>query len=130
MLAFAMTRRLVLVSMTALLALASTAAAQNFGMSTAERWFRVEWTTESDTGGSRRVSGYVYNTYGTPAGEVQVLVEALDGGQRVVARRYEWVAGDVPPMSRSYFEARRLPSAEAYRVVVHSFRILEGAGWF
>jgi hypothetical protein len=129
MLACTMRAPFVLAVTGALLGAACVAAAQNFGMPATERWFRVEWTAESEDGGSRRISGYVHNTYGTAAGDVQVLVEAVDGGQRVVARRYQWVPGDVPPMSRAYFEAHRVPAAEGYRVTVHSFRFLEAAGW-
>jgi hypothetical protein len=124
-----MTIRLVLLAL-ALLGLASTATAQNFGMRTTDRWFRVEWTAERDTEASRRVSGYVYNVHGTPVTDVQILVEGLDSAGGVVAQRYEWVPRDIPNMSRAYFEARRMPPAHTYRVSVHAFRFLEGTGWF
>jgi hypothetical protein len=43
------------------------------------------------------VAGFVHNAAGQVAGEVVLLVEALDGTGRVLARRYEQVPSTIPP---------------------------------
>ena len=106
---------------------APPARAQNFG-SSPQRWFRLEWTVSAGAA-PRRISGWIYNDYGTSAGEVQLLVEALDRGDTVVERRYQWLPGSLPPLSRTSFDVRGLPVAESYRVTVHSFNIYEALGW-
>lgn len=89
-----------------------------------ERYFRLEWTAQPSARGTE-IDGYVYNTYGSPAGRVRLLVQALDASNNVVAQRIEWVPGGVPNFGRSYFRISALPPAEQYRVTVWSFDIIE-----
>jgi hypothetical protein len=53
---------------------------------------------------ARRLDGYVYNSYGRPAENVQVLVQALDASGAVIDQRLAWVPGGVPQLSRASFE--------------------------
>src|SRR5438270_6428896 len=80
-----------------------------------EHYFRLEWTPERRPDGAV-IDGYVYNTYGQPAGNVRLLAQALDAGNNVVAQRIEWVPGVVPNFNRSYFKIAPLPPADHYRV--------------
>jgi hypothetical protein len=82
------------------------------------RLMHAEWTFDEPEYNAPRISGYVVNTYYYFAGQVQVLVEALDQNGSVLARRYQWVPGGVPPSRRTYFEVRNLPPANQYRVTV------------
>jgi len=66
------------------------------------------------------------NTYGEPAGKVQLLAQALDANGNVVAQRIEWVPGVVPGFGRVYFEVSKMPKADAYRVTVWSYERIEG----
>jgi hypothetical protein len=116
------------VAMMGTAAMTTTAGAQNFG-SPQQRWFRLEWTV-SGGAAPRRITGWIYNDYGTSAGEVQLLVEARDRADTIVARRYQWLPGSLSPLSRTYFDVRGLPVADSYRVTVHSFNIHESLGWF
>lgn len=94
--------------------------AQNFGASPAERYFRLEWEVGQARDGRPTVSGQIYNSYGLWAGDVQVLVEALDASGRPVSRTIGY-GGEVPPNGRSYFWVP-LPAAGAtYRVTVQHF---------
>lgn len=108
---------------------AAARAESGFGMGQVARWFRFDWSAESETERTRRIAGYLYNDYGRPASDVQVVVEVLDGAGAVVARRYAWVPGQVPPASRSFFSVTGLPLAPAYRVGVHAYTFLEADGW-
>ena len=124
-------RRAVVAALALVMTAAATASmgeAQNFG-SSPQRWFRLEWTV-SEGAAPRRITGWIYNDYGTSAGEVQLLVEARDRADRLVERRYQWLPGSLPPLSRTYFDVRGLPVADNYRVTVHSFNIYEALGWF
>ena len=89
-----------------------------------ERYFRLEWTGQAVPAGMA-IDGYIYNTYGSPAGNVRVLAQALDATDGVIAQKIEWVPGVVPNFSRSYFRVTALPPAAAYRVTVWSFDIID-----
>lgn len=82
--------------------------------------FRIEW----DVAAPGRISGRIHNEYQRPATAIRVLVEALDRSNRVVARKYEWVGGDIAALSDRFFEVRDVPPADHYRVSVHSYEIL------
>jgi hypothetical protein len=90
---------------------------------------RAEWDVESESSGFRRIGGYLYNESNYRATGVQLLVEALDGSDRVITRRVERVVGSVPPSNRTYFEIRELPVAAYYRLHVHSYRLTDSSGW-
>jgi len=90
---------------------------------------RAEWDVEPESSGARRITGYLYNQSNYRATNVQLLVEALDGSDRVITRRVERVPGTVPPTNRAYFEIRALPPAAYYRLHVHSYRLTESSRW-
>ncbi|MBI3825890.1 MAG: hypothetical protein HY294_07835 [Candidatus Rokubacteria bacterium] len=92
-----------------------------------DTWFKVDFTVEP-RGEALRASGYVYNNYGRPVGDVRVLAQALDASNRLVGQRLAWVPGGIPALSRSYFEVGPLPPADHYRVSVWSYTVLEGGG--
>jgi len=88
-------------------------------MPDAERWFKLGWETAPERDGSVRLRGYVVNTYGEPAGKVQLLAQALDANGNVVAQRIEWVPGVVPGFGRAYFEVPKMPKAGVARARRH-----------
>ena len=94
-----------------------------------ERYFRLEWAPQPTARGVS-IDGYVYNTYGSSAGNVRLLVQALDASNNVVAQTIEWVPGIVPNFSRSYFRTPTLPPAQQYRVSVWSFDIIDSDDFF
>jgi hypothetical protein len=91
-----------------------------------ERYFAVTWEA-FERGGRSKLGGYVTNQYGAPAWRVQLLVEGLDSSGQIVAQRVEWLAGDVPPFSRRYFEVRVPGPASSYRVRVFAFDFIQSA---
>jgi hypothetical protein len=94
-----------------------------------ENWFKLEWEVSPDAGQTNRVDGYVYNNYGRPAAFMRLLVQSFDGADNLIDQRLLWVGSPVPPLSNSYFSARRLPAADHYRVSVWSYTIQEGRGF-
>jgi hypothetical protein len=117
-----------------LLALAGTAGCAGSGMAPSatvttavqgwEHYFRLEWAPQRTAAGTL-IDGYIHNTYGSPAGHVRLLAQALDRDSNVIAQKIEWVPGIVPNFSRSYFRISALPPAEHYRVSVWSFDIID-----
>jgi hypothetical protein len=89
-----------------------------------EHYFRLEWTPQAKRDGVE-IDGYLYNNYGAPMGNVQVLAQAFDNSNNVVAQKLEWVPGIVPPFNRSYFRVPGLPPAPHYRVTVWAFDIID-----
>lgn len=87
--------------------------------------FRLDWSVEPDSKETRRIAGYVHNTYINPMMDVRLLTQALDKSGGVVAQRLQSIARVVSALGDSYFEVRNLPPAEQYRVTVWSYTTLE-----
>ena len=118
----------VIAAFVGVLATAAGTAAQHLTphVPTWERYFTVSWET-FERRGRPHLSGYIVSEYGAPAARVQLLVESLDTSGQVVAQRVEWVAGDVAPFSRRYFEVAAPGPASSYRVRVFAFDLLQAA---
>jgi hypothetical protein len=95
-------------------------------MPDAERWFKIEWSVRPESGGSRRLSGYVENTYGEAAGKVQLLGQGLDASGALVGQRIQWVHGAIPGFGRVYYEIPGMPPADHYRVSVWAYERIQG----
>jgi hypothetical protein len=78
----------------------------------------VEWQAGQDPSGRPILSGYVVNTYGLTAHDVQLLIETLDGAGQVVGRAYVPVDIPIPFDQRVYFRARGPQHGAGYRVTV------------
>jgi hypothetical protein len=104
------------------------AGVQNFGISHADPYFRLEWQVGADKRGRTTVSGYIYNERGLRATNVSLLVEALDSAGRSVGKTSGYVNGTVPPTDRAYFEVQAPAGGAAYRVTVQSFDLQGGGG--
>lgn len=91
-----------------------------------ERFFRINWDVRPERGDTRRLSGYVENTYGEAAGRVQLLGQALDTSGAVVGQRLQWVFGAIPGFGRVYYEIPGMPAADHYRVTVWAFDRIQG----
>ena len=96
-----------------------------------ERHFAIDWTTEPERSGARRVVGHLTGRQGECAEPVRVLAQALDSSGAVVAQRIGWVVGGVNGFERVHFEVPDLPSASQYRVTVwdYTFHQSPGSGW-
>jgi hypothetical protein len=94
-----------------------------------EHYFRLDWTAQAGPNG-RVIDGYIYNDYGSPTANVQLLAQGLDAGGNVVGQKLEWVPGVVPGLQRSYFRIAALPPAPQYRVSVWSFDVIEAPSEF
>ena len=108
-----------MVLLAALLGSSASAAGAPFAAQSLERFFRVEWQARPAPSGAV-VDGYVYNKTDMRTGQMQINIEQLDAGGRVLGETHAWVLGELPPASRAFFEAR-VPVAASYRVTVLTF---------
>ena len=124
-------KRLLLATM-AVLALAAgspvrPAAALSAAASVDAR-IRLDWEVGATRGGRPVIQGYVYNDYGRPAADVQLLVETLDAAGAVIGRTVGFVRGVVQLNDRAYFEVPIKVTGASYRVSVTGFDWKGGGG--
>jgi hypothetical protein len=91
---------------------------------------RLDWQAGTSRGGRPVIAGYVYNDYVRSAGDVRLLVEAVDASGETVGRDVGFVPGVVPLRDRAYFEVPVRHPAAAYRVsiVAYEWRDCGGGG--
>lgn len=99
-------------------------------MPDSERWFKISWEVRPDRGDSRRLSGYVENTYGEAAAKVQLLAQALSSSGDVMGQRIQWIHGAIPGFGRVYYEVPGMPPADHYRVTVWAYERIQGNDGF
>lgn len=97
-----------------------TGCAQNF-VPYPNPAFHVQFEQGKDRHGAPRVSGYVYNDYGSPVENVELLIEAIDESEQVVARRIVRLPGSISALGRAYFDVAAPSAAARYRVSVYGF---------
>jgi hypothetical protein len=90
-----------------------------------ERWFKLNWEAVPDRGDTRRLQGYVYNTYGEAAAKIQLLGQALDDSGNLVGQRLAWLPETVGGFGRAYYVIPGMPPADHYRVTVWSYERIQ-----
>jgi hypothetical protein len=110
--------RCVLAAVLVLLFSGAAAAQTDFGADPA-RYLKLDWKA-APAGAQTAVWGHVYNDFGLPARDIQLLVQALDEAGRPVAHTITWVPFVLAPGTTASFEAR-VPAAASYKVSVASF---------
>jgi hypothetical protein len=104
-----------------------TAFGQNFAVIGGEQFFKLDWGA-SERKGRPNVYGYLLNDWGVPATKIMLKVESLDATGRVVNTTPGYVAGQVTPGMRVYFEVPVPAAAPSYRVSVWSFDWIQSGG--
>jgi hypothetical protein len=91
---------------------------------------RLDWQAGTSRGGRPVIAGYDYNDYVRSAGDVRLLVEAVDGSGGTVSRDMGFVPGVVPLRDRAYFEVPVRHPGATYRVsiVAYEWRDCGGGG--
>lgn len=128
-----LTRRLIVVATLVLAAAGGCATPDTTPSATvttlmpgSERFFRINWDVRPERADTRRLSGYVENTWGEAVDRVQLLGQALDPSGAVVGQRLQWVMGAIPGFGRAYYEIPGMPAAEHYRVTVWAYDRIQG----
>lgn len=92
-----------------------------------ERYFTLQWQA-GDTNGRSDVHGTIANEWGFAARKIRLLVDSLDAAGAVAAQTIAYVPFDLPPGTRSYFEARVPGGAASYRVSVYQWEWVQSGG--
>jgi hypothetical protein len=122
---------LVLATMTVLALAAGSQvrpAAALSAASSVDARIRLDWEVGTTRGGRPVIQGYVYNDYGRPASDVQLLVETLDASGAVIGRTVGFVRGVVQLNDRAYFEVPIKVTGASYRVSVTGLDWRGGGG--
>jgi len=122
---------LVLATMTVLALAAGSPvrpAAALSAASSVDARIRLDWEVGTTRGGRPVIQGYVYNDYGRPASDVQLLVETLDASGAVIGRTVGFVRGVVQLNDRAYFEVPIKVTGASYRVSVTGLDWRGGGG--
>jgi hypothetical protein len=89
---------------------------------------RVESSSAKDRRGSTQITGYIYNSGGYNAGNIQLLVVGLDDRGHVVTKNVVPILNTVPPVGRTYFAVKAPAPATTYQVSVYWYEwIARGA---
>lgn len=92
-----------------------------------ERYFKLQWEA-ADRNGRPGVRGSILNDFGFPAQKIRLLVESLDAAGGVTAQTIGYVAGQITPGTRSYFEVPVPAPAATYRVAMFQWEWLQFGG--
>ncbi|OLC32253.1 MAG: hypothetical protein AUH81_16560 [Candidatus Rokubacteria bacterium 13_1_40CM_4_69_5] len=104
-----------------------TAFGQNFAVIGAEQFFKLDWGA-GERQGRPNVYGSLLNDWGFPATRIMLKVESLDAAGRIVNTTAGYVAGQVTPGTRVYFEVPVPAAVPSYRVSVWSFDWIQTPG--
>lgn len=91
-----------------------------------EQFFRVQWNT-TKVGGQPAVEGYITNTWGFAATNVQLLVRGFDGSGKMVGQLVAWGPKEVDPGGRVYFDVP-VPRAASYEVAIFAWNWVQTGG--
>jgi hypothetical protein len=85
-----------------------------------QHFFRLDWEV-GEQKGKPLVWGHLVNAWSAPAGRVQLLIEGLDDGGRVVNQKVAWLGRTLEPGATTYFSEAAPGPAATYRVSVFAF---------
>ena len=92
-----------------------------------EHRFTVDWSADPESGGGRRIRGYVTSQHGEYADRLRLLAQALDASGAVVGQKIVYVPAGIAGFQRAYFEILSVPSSDHYRVSVWDYSLLQSA---
>jgi len=85
-----------------------------------EERLKLDWTVAPGRYGVPRLECYLNSVGAFPIERARLLVSALDGSGAIVGQRLFWLAGNLPPGTRTYFDLPA-PPAQQYRVTVWDY---------
>jgi hypothetical protein len=91
-------------------------------------YFRVQWdATQKD--GHTIVEGYISNTWGFAAQQIQLLVTGYDARGTSLGQVVAWGPNEIDPGNRQYFNVAVPPGAASYDVAIFAWNWVQtGSG--
>jgi hypothetical protein len=92
-----------------------------------QQYFRIQWdaTKKSD---QTIVEGYITNTWGFTAQQVQLLVTGFDATGKSLGQVIAWGPNEIDPGSRVYFDVPVPPGATTYDVAIFAWNWVQAGG--
>ena len=94
-----------------------------------QQFFRIQWdaTKKSD---HTIVEGYITNTWGFTAQQVQLLVTGIDASGHSLGQVIAWGPNEIDPSARVYFNVPVPPGATTYEVAIFAWNWVQSGGIF
>jgi hypothetical protein len=86
-----------------------------------DQLFRVEWKASPGGAGRSRITGYVYNSYGQTALNVQLRISEVDTAGHTISSVTGPMLDRVPGHSQAHFDVQVPGNGKSYGVAVASF---------
>ena len=92
-----------------------------------QQYFRVQWDATTKNG-QTVVEGYISNTWGFPAQQIQLLVTGYDATGKQLGQLISWGPNEIDPGGRQYFNVAVPPGASTYDVAIFAWNWVQMGG--
>jgi hypothetical protein len=92
-----------------------------------EQFFRVQWDATTRNG-QTMVEGFISNTWGFPAQQIQLLVTGYDATGKQLGQVVAWGPNEINPGGRRYFNVPVAPGASTYDVAIFAWDWVQTGG--
>lgn len=92
-----------------------------------QQYFRVQWDATKKNG-QAIVEGYISNTWGFPAQQIQLLVTGYDAAGKPLGQIISWGPNEIDPGDRQYFNVAVPPGAATYDVAIFAWNWVQTGG--
>lgn len=92
-----------------------------------QQYFRVQWDATTKNG-QTIVEGYISNTWGFPAQQIQLLVTGSDATGKQLGQLIAWGPNEIDPGGRQYFDVPVPPGASTYDVAIFAWNWVQTGG--
>jgi hypothetical protein len=92
-----------------------------------QQFFRVQWDATKKNG-QTIVEGYISNTWGFAAQQIQLLVTGYDASGKSLGQVIAWGPSEIDPGDRQYFNVAVPPGATTYDVAIFAWNWVQTGG--
>jgi len=92
-----------------------------------QQYFRVQWDATKKNG-QAIVEGYISNTWGFAAQQMQLLVTGYDAAGTPLGQIIAWGPNEIDPGDRQYFNVAVPPGAATYDVAIFAWNWVQMGG--
>jgi hypothetical protein len=92
-----------------------------------QQYFRVQWDATRKNG-QTIVEGYISNTWGFAAQQIQLLVTGYDASGKALGQLISWGPNEIDPGDRQYFNVAVPPGATTYDVAIFAWNWVQTGG--
>jgi len=92
-----------------------------------EQFFRIQWDATTRNG-QTLVEGYISNTWGFTAQQIQLLVTGYDVTGKPLGQVIAWGPNEIDPGGRRFFNVPVAPGASTYEVAMFAWSWVQTGG--